>query len=405
MNALALDIRAALGDDEINNITLESYDHEQISANRFILSLRSKVFREMFSDAQSDDDDDDLVMPMDYKGSVIRAMVHFCYTDEVLLKEITMNGHGGDQARQVLMEEIASLVDLLHAADFFGMKELQSKLFPVICKFMARHPFAATYVVCNVAAENAIKWNLMDVAQKIISIRPKMALTQQVLLKADQSQISKLINPLSAEGNEEWCLSLLEDWVDASASVETKERRMVAAQYVSSTLQLDNLDPQTLGSFVDRGKVVTAEAGLKAFRKQAETWKNGTPYAFVNARRISEGGDVVLVHGCGNTEVNGVYVFTEQMPDSDVGHHYVLNRTIRDTGSPTNKRECYVLEEDLAERTWYVRKGESDLLFKAPFERVHDVTKVPFDSWETEEENADCKPPLMLLIPNSLSKR
>jgi hypothetical protein len=398
MNKLAQDVRDALGDQAINDVTLESYDHVQVPANTLLLSLRSKVFREMLADVRERDGEEGMFMfPMDYTGRVIKSLVHFCYTDEVLRL-----GQESRQKEGPFRAEIESLIDLLNAAETFGMKELQRKLFPVICRSMAEHPSAAAFVICNVVANNAISWNIMEVAQKVIAVRPKAALTTSTLKTADISTISRLINPLSAEGNEEYCLTLLEKWITLGASPESNEKRRDVAKSVASKLKLDNLDPQTLGSLLDRGSVVTAESGLQAFRKQAETWKNGTPYAFVNARRISEGGNVVLVHGCGNSAVNGVYVFTDQIADNDAGRHYELSRKteIAEEGDgSTDNEHLYVVEEDLAERVWYIRRGESDLLFKAPFESKHDETTVPFGTWEAEDEEGDCVPPIMLFVP------
>jgi hypothetical protein len=303
--------------------------------------------------------------------------VYFCYSDELVF--------GTRNAAGYCQEESLDLVGLMNAANFFGMNELKRHVFPVLSKLMARYQFAATTVVCHTNEDDKAEASmLIELAQLVIAVRPSTALTPETLRNADPSRISKLINGLIAEGHEEMCVTLLEEWATGS------QDRLIAAQRVVDSIKLDRLDPRVLGKFVDRGTVVTPQAAFSAFRKQAEAWANGIPFA---RRSVDEKDrDVVVVHACGNPNVNGVYVYK---PAGAVNMYYKQN-------SPDEEKEtkeAYTLEEDETDKTWYLKHGDSDLLFKAPFESDHDFTKVPFDAWEAEDEEEDCAPPLILFVP------
>lgn len=276
-----------------------------------------------------------------------------------------------------------------------------------------------------------------------------------------------------------------------------------AQQIVSSgCIRLDRLDPRVLGEFVDRATpVVTKDAAFEAFRKQSENWAKGVAYADTLELLDAKHRDVVIVHGCDNPDVNGIYVFkpvgtiamyykqdiSVSMKDplksidnrsgkteikvkktnspsaaSDEGkipaitsrksdEDFILDgaekekltgsknavfdnsthasesdaktekmnnlssgrpspyqgdkQTAGDAKATENDEEdensnVYTLEEDETDKTWYIKRGESDLLFKAPFEFPHhDFTKVPFDTWTVEDEDPDCTPPLVLFVP------
>jgi hypothetical protein len=426
MNSLQTDFEAALGDEEFDDLLLISSDRMEVPANRLILSLRSKVFRDtlMLDNRQAIAGATVVTtVKIDYPGVVLKSLVYFCYTDQV--KEGQRDGANFRQ------EESMALVGLMNAAGHFGMKELKRRVFPLLSKLMARHPFAATLVVCNVNdGSDDSDWEedgdgdtnengngdgnetslLIELAQRVIAVRPASLLTLETLSSTHPSHISKLINGLIVEGHEELCCTLLEEWTAGD------DDRLHAAQEVVSSLQLHRLDPRVLGNFVDRGTVVTPGAASDAFRQQAEAWAEGVPFS---ARDIDERTrDVVVVHGCGNPDVNGVYVYkpagavslyvkqkegtTDNMSNAGGGEEKedtTMDKRHQKKKQKQKKNNVFTLEEDETDKTWYLKRGESDLLFKAPFERLHDFTKVPFDTWRAEDEEEHCTPPLILFVP------
>jgi len=371
MNSLQVDFKAALGDVEFDDVVLISSDGEHIPANRLILSLRSNVFRQALLNKESITR---ATAKIDYSSAVVKSLVHFCYTDELIM--------GRRDGANFCQDESIALVGLLNASEFFGMNELKRHIFPVLSRLVARYQFAATTVVCCASDDdNAEASMLMELAQRVIALRPSSALTPETLRDAKPSRISKLINGLIAEGYEEMCITLLEEWAAGS------EERLSAARRVVASIKLERLDPRILGEFVDRGTVVTPEVAFPVFRQQAEAWANGATFSRKSSGEKQR--DVVIVHGCGNPEVNGVYVY---QPAGAVNMYYKQR-------SGEEKPSDFTLEEDETDKTWYLKRGESDLLFKAPFERDHDFTKVPFDTWEAEDEEENCTPPYILFVP------
>lgn len=250
MNNLQVDVRAALGDSEFNDVWLVSKASDdddngssivKIPANRFLLSLRSSVFREILFNPDSRTKS---TFQIKYPAPVLKALVYFCYTDQILKYEKRQS------ISHLRKDECINFIGLMNAANELKMRHLKGKILPLLAKVMARYQNVATSVVCDIKPDrkdNGLRRNhstssmsdiggdgasssqpqykknknneatmLIEIAKKIISVRPASALTIDTLHRADPAFLHQLFNEYICAGYEEMSIRLLEEWAVGS---------------------------------------------------------------------------------------------------------------------------------------------------------------------------------------------
>jgi hypothetical protein len=126
-------------DHSFSDVELQATDGEILSAHRTILAARSKVFKTLlfgkFVESSSS------TVKLGYKGSILRAIVTYCYTDEVTLPK--PNGAMMSEADKVEIEHILSVGV---AADYFEL--------PGLCERIA------SWATSNIAKNVEMAWQV-----------------------------------------------------------------------------------------------------------------------------------------------------------------------------------------------------------------------------------------------------
>ena len=124
---LTHDLLTSLGDPDLCDVTLVGSDGGRVPAIRAILSTRSDVLKRLlvgrFKEASEEE------VRMDYPSAVLKALVHFCCTDEA--PELLNLGDGDDPAESVRLSAI-----LLGAADYYDLDALKEKTFSSIARLV-----------------------------------------------------------------------------------------------------------------------------------------------------------------------------------------------------------------------------------------------------------------------------
>jgi len=153
-SALATDLRVALlggNADELADVHLESaVDGERVPAVRALLAARSAVMRKMLFGAFAEGQRR-VVTVSEMQGATIKAVIEYCYTDQVeMLCQPPASA-----------SDAAALVALAVAADFFGLPALVT----LCCN-------AVKEAVSKAAAWACVGFDaISEVAYSVVSIR------------------------------------------------------------------------------------------------------------------------------------------------------------------------------------------------------------------------------------------
>ena len=120
---LTNDLLSTLEDPDLCDVTLVGSDGGRVPAIRLYLSARSDVLKQLlvgkFREANEEE------VQMDYPSPVLKALVHYCCTDEV--PEL-------DTLDSDLLERMNLAAKLCAAADYYGLDSLKEKTFEEIKK-------------------------------------------------------------------------------------------------------------------------------------------------------------------------------------------------------------------------------------------------------------------------------
>ena len=265
--SLALAHKHLLLNGDFSDVTLEGTDGEHIQAHRVILAARSKVFQKLlfgdFAEAK------DAVIPVGFEGSVLHAIVEYCYTDKVsLCKEKVCHPYMAH-----------TIVSLTTAADYFEFPKLRRQVTEYACNQIIAHkllalPFltAADQIVGSAPRirECAVGAIQTDYTGSVLGLENKhiTALSHAVLesIVSDNAIITDEIH----------LFRLVEQWsegptVEESAADEQQEdRRAIASVLVAKYVNFQNIFCFDLTNTVAKSGLLTTAQLLEAYKSHAE---------------------------------------------------------------------------------------------------------------------------------------
>jgi hypothetical protein len=265
--SLALAHKHLLLNGDFSDVTLEGTDGEHIQAHRVILAARSKVFQKLlfgdFAEAK------DAVIPVGFEGSVLHAIVEYCYTDKVsLCKEKVCHPYMAH-----------TIVSLTTAADYFEFPKLRRQVTEYACNQIIAHkllalPFltAADQIVGSAPRirECAVGAIQTDYTGSVLGLENKhiTALSHAVLesIVSDNAIITDEIH----------LFRLVEQWsegptVEESAADEQQEdRKPIALVLIAKHTRFDRISYFDLSNTVTTSGLVTTEQLLEAYKSHAE---------------------------------------------------------------------------------------------------------------------------------------
>ena len=156
---LTNDLLSSLDDPDLCDVTLVGSDGGRVPAVRAYLSARSDVLKRLlvgrFKEASEEE------VRMDYPSAVIKAMVHFCCTDEVpKLPELA----GDDDSA----ESLRLSAKLLNAADYYGLDSMKEKTLQRIQEFNEANESLVGLHICVLFQETSTSPSLKEYHRSIL---------------------------------------------------------------------------------------------------------------------------------------------------------------------------------------------------------------------------------------------
>ena len=161
--SLVMDLHSHLNDVDIADVKLVGTDGKTVVAVRSLLAMRSAYFRTLFFGSFRESSLEQV--KLGYSSLVIKAVVEYCYTDEI--KTAFENLSFEETAR--------SMVGLVCAGQYFELVGLESKANRLTCLMMDEYPSLACAVLDEVSLTNESS-ELGRVALGIIRLRTDSSL-------------------------------------------------------------------------------------------------------------------------------------------------------------------------------------------------------------------------------------
>ena len=290
---LTADLLSTLEDPDLCDVTLIGSDGGRVPAIRLYLSARSDVLKQLlvgqFREANEEE------VHMDYPSPVLKALVHYCCTDEV--PEL-------DTLGPELYERIDSAAKLCAAADYYGLDSLKEKAFEAIMdSIRVTKEDERGACICllfeSLSQFPALrKSKLYGAAYAEIWHRPSLSLL--VGSRPGVTCLSALnLTMLSFDkrflGFAWLIFRAIKVWLthdEENASQEVKEERLQAAKMCASNLELSMISPTDLVGPVRESGLIDESQIIQTLQVQ------------------SKGGFIGLC-GAGIPGVNGIY---EEIP-------------------------------------------------------------------------------------------
>lgn len=308
---LVSDLQAHLNDGDISDVVLKGTDGRTVVAIRSILAMRSRFFKSLlFGDFQESRQAE---VPLGYSSLVLRAVVEYCYTDEIKLT-----------FENLTFEETArSMVGLVSAGNYFELGGLLCEAYRLSCLMMDEYPALACSVLDEaVSGENKgmhtdeLSW----VALGIIRLR-----TESALLPPDtkgpgvhslgEEAMELVMADEKIQASELKLFHCLKKWSEhvpegQKAEEVSVHRRMVARQ-LASRIDFAKVTPSELATTVDGSGLVPMELMCLAYKTQAlQAERKGMRFDCMRTGLEQAMHGRIMVQGAGLSAVNGTYVST-----------------------------------------------------------------------------------------------
>jgi len=307
---LVSDLQAHLNDPDICDVTLRGTDDKTVDAVRSILAMRSRFFKSLlFGNFQESNLSE---VPLGFSSLVLRAVVEYCYTDEIKLT-----------FEHLLFEDTArSMVGLVAAGSYFELGGLLSRAYRLTCLMMDEYPALSCLVLDEaVSGENKCVHTeeLSRVALGIIRLRTESALLppetyESGVQSLGEAALELVMSDSKIQAGELKLFYCLKKWAEhvqegQNSEEVTKHRRSVARR-LASRIDFSKVAPSALAAEVSSSDLVPLEVMVLAYKTQAlQAERKGVAFDEMRTDHNTTNGCVV-VQGAGFSEVNGAYKST-----------------------------------------------------------------------------------------------
>jgi BTB/POZ domain len=310
---LVTDLLTHLTDEEISDVILQGTDGRQVVAIRSILAMRSRFFKSLFFGDFSESKM--ATVPLGYSSLVLRAVVEYCYTDEIKVTFENLN-----------FEETArSMVGLVAAGNYFELGGLLSRAYRLTCLMMDEYPALACSVLDEaISGENkgSHTEELSRVALGIIRLRTESALMPRDLCgtgvhSLGDAAMELVMSDKKIQTNELKLFHCLKKWSEhvpegQNASAFLEQRQKVARK-LASHIDFAKVAPSDLACVVADSGIVPLELLCSAYKAQAlQAERSGIAFDRMRTVEHATNGRV-MVQGAGLSAVNGTYVSVTTM--------------------------------------------------------------------------------------------
>lgn len=305
---LVSDLLAHLADGDISDVVLKGTDGRTVVAVRSILAMRSRFFKSLFFGDFSESTM--TTVPLGYSSLVLRAVVEYCYTDEI---KITFEN--------LTFEETArSMVGLVAAGNYFELGGLLSRAYRLTCLMMDEYPALACSVLDEaISGENkgTHTEELSRVALGIIRLRTESALMPRDLYGSGvhslgEAAMELVMSDEKIQTNELKLFHCLKKWSehvpDGQRAEDVTLHRREVARELASRIDFAKVAPSDLATVVANSGLVPLELMCEAYKTQAlQAERKGVVFDRMRTVEHATNGRV-MVQGAGLSAVNGTYV-------------------------------------------------------------------------------------------------
>jgi hypothetical protein len=305
---LVSDLLVHLNDEDISDVVLKGTDGRTVVAVRSILAMRSRFFKTLlfgdFSESNMAE------VPLGYSSLVLRAVVEYCYTDEI---KITFEN--------LTFEETArSMVGLVAAGNYFELGGLLDRAYRLTCLMMDEYPALACSVLDEaISGENkgAHTDELSRVALGIIRLRTESALMPRDLYGSGvhslgEAAMERVMSDEKIQTNELKLFHCLKKWSEhvpeGQNAQEVAQHRCTVARQLASRIDFAKVSPSDLASVVANSGLVPLELMCLAYKTQAlQAERKGMMFERMRTVEHPTNGRV-MVQRAGLSAVNGTYL-------------------------------------------------------------------------------------------------
>mmetsp|Transcript_6665 Transcript_6665/g.11835 ORF Transcript_6665/g.11835 Transcript_6665/m.11835 type:complete len:313 (+) Transcript_6665:237-1175(+) len=290
---LSTDLMAHLGDEHMMDLHLLGSDGVKVPAFRTILACRSDVFHKMlFGDFEESKSN---VVKLGYKSEVLRAVVEFCITDNVLLFDGRVDE---DAAREI--------VQLIACAHFLNMTALQNKaqILAETLLEMHKHLACAIYDEASLLGDpvEPVKLEALTIIREFPG---DSLLSKSGVSFLNAEALSELIGDDGMICEEMTLFLALHKWVVTSESETNPDRLSIAKAIAAAHIRLSSINPSDLTGIVRKSCLVDERSIFEALESQALLAEKESGMLFIKNRKMKP--DCVKVSGAGTVAVDVVY--------------------------------------------------------------------------------------------------
>eukprot|EP00581_Thalassiosira_minuscula_P028243 CAMPEP_0183758066 /NCGR_PEP_ID=MMETSP0739-20130205/6153_1 /TAXON_ID=385413 /ORGANISM="Thalassiosira miniscula, Strain CCMP1093" /LENGTH=405 /DNA_ID=CAMNT_0025995597 /DNA_START=350 /DNA_END=1567 /DNA_ORIENTATION=+ len=348
---LSTNLIACLGQDDRTDLHLLGSDGLRVPAFRTILACQSSVLHKMlygnFEESKSD------VVKLGYSGDVLKALVDFCITDDVLL----FNGRMDENAAR-------DIVQLIACAHFLNMPHLQDKAQNLVDALLEAHKSLAGIIYDEASICGEPTESVKEGALAVVKEYP-----EETLLSNPHSLrpavLSELISDDGMMCEEIILFRVLEKWATAEIEVGTtrvddtvEDRVSIAKDLAAEHIRFTSIQPTDLIGTVKESCIVDEKMIFEALASQAVSAEKelGARFSKERKHKLRSG---ITVSCAGSAVINGFY--------EEVAMHKGYP-TYRKTwewqgmkGYPTYRKKCewqgmkreFVIYR-YGDKTWYI---------------------------------------------------
>jgi hypothetical protein len=204
-----------LTDEDLNDVALKGTDGIEVSANRFLLAARSKVFRAMFfeefREAKSP------AVELGFQGNVLRAVVEYIVTDSVEMLTTRKRKIQDKTKPPYDFKNIEALVFLMEAACYFYLPELGKQVFALFKQIMCNWPCLAFPIMkaCKRVGPT-INSELTDAALQHVHVLPFETIAADQIYCLSAQVLETILKNNKMDMTEYNRFQILQQWMEAA---------------------------------------------------------------------------------------------------------------------------------------------------------------------------------------------
>ncbi|CAB9496199.1 expressed unknown protein [Seminavis robusta] len=247
-------------DETFHDIQLKCNDGVIIGANRYVLSIRSKVFQKMLLGHYKESCINEVVVQ--YNSRAVRALLEYIHTDEFKLGL-------GDKTKnpEEEVEKLTTLVSLASASHFYQLPKLHKKASDSIIQLMDEIPSLSLVVLeaCT-ANDSTLRDEVKTRALSMIRTNVDSIKQENNWLPAISiNTLNTMLQDDQKTGMDQHILfEILQHWAG-----NDEERKNVAKDLLGKHICLEKLDPNFLTSSVIPTGFASTQQLMQAFQVQA----------------------------------------------------------------------------------------------------------------------------------------